>query len=255
MRKIGWSTIVMLAVAVSASAQGTPPGQQEPLDIVLRGWEKAMTDLRSFAAVVDRTSIDKALQSKDEFKGYALFVKAANKNDGSRARLELYKASNAKIFERYICTGTFLYEYSPSTQVVRIHDMPKTNQPGGGQQESFLSFLFGMGSEQAKTRYNMQYVKSDEHYHYVRILPKLAHDKSDFAEARLSLLRSNNLPAQMWYLQPNGNEITWNFSKVQVDVQIPLTHFEAPVKDWRVERVQAKVPAAVAPNAVGKKMP
>jgi hypothetical protein len=64
----------------------------------------------------------------------------------------------------------------------------------------------------------------------------------------LSLYRANHLPAQIWYHQPNGNEITWNFSKLQIDVNIPLEYFNPDMpKDWRMERVQPKGLPAAAP--------
>jgi len=248
MRLFAYSMVGLLAFTLTASAQGLPA---ENLDSVLRGWEKAMTDLKSFAAVVERDTLDKALQTRDQFKGYAMFLKAtAAKGDASRARLELAKVNNAKAFEKYICTGTYLYEYAPVNQVVRVHNMPQSKE--GVQQESFLSFLFGMGSEQAKSRYHMDHVAPnppDKNYHYIRVRPKLDQDKNDFSESRLSLYRANHLPAQIWYHQPNGNEITWNFSKLQIDVNIPLEWFNPDVpKDWRMERVQPKAPLSATPT-------
>src|SRR5436309_16130572 len=112
------------------------------------------------------------------------------------------------------------------------------------QQESFLSFLFGMGADKAKERYDMTLVfpqdgKPDRTYHYIQIAPKLTQDKADFTFARLSLYRTNHLPAQIWYLQPNKNEIEWNFKEVQVNVQIPLKYFTPEeIPGWRTERVQ-----------------
>src|ERR1051325_9543167 len=100
MRSYLCSIVALLAVVLTASAQA-----QENLDTVLQGWEKAMTDLRSFAAVVERETLDKELQSKDQWKGYAMFNKAAAKDEGSKARLELYKLNNSSIFEKYICDG------------------------------------------------------------------------------------------------------------------------------------------------------
>lgn len=256
MRVFAYSLIGLLLVAASASAQ---PAQVENLDSVLRGWEKAMTDLRSFVCVVQRTTVDKALGApEDKFKGYAMFMKPATKNDGSRARLEMAKVSNPKVFEKYICTGVYLYEYAPANNIIRIHDMPK-NKKDGVQQESFLSFLFGMGAEEAKRRYDMELVYPvdkdtkkqirDPNYHYIRITPKLAQDKSDFVLARLTLFRSNNLPAEIHYLQPNKNEIKWSFSELQLDRQIPLTFFQPDEpKDWRIERVQPKGLAGGAPK-------
>jgi TIGR03009 family protein len=152
------------------------------------------------------------------------------------------KVANPKIFEKYVCTGTFLYEYVPANSVIRIHDMPKNAKIGA--QESFLSFLFGMTAEEAKTRYAMELVvpnPPDKHYHYIRIKPKLQTDQTDFVEARLSLYRAHSLPAQIWYLQPNKNEITWNFTQLQLNREIPLKLFEpTQPQGWRVERVQPK---------------
>src|SRR5690242_16289476 len=117
MRKFVFSLIGLFATALSASAQ-------ENLNTVLAGWEKAMTDLRTFVAVVERTTLDKSLGAKDDFKGYAMFVKAAGKNEGNKARLELAKISNTTVFEKFIVNGAFLYEYAPGNKVINIHDMP-----------------------------------------------------------------------------------------------------------------------------------
>ena len=45
---------------LGADSFGQPAGK-ETLDTVLHGWEKAMTDLQSFACVVQRKTLDKAL--------------------------------------------------------------------------------------------------------------------------------------------------------------------------------------------------
>ena len=129
MRVIACSLAVLLVVVFTASAQQPGP---ENLDSVLKGWEKAMTDLKSFVSVIERTTFDKALSAKDEHKGYAMFLKAPTKDENSRARLELAKVSKPSVFEKYICTGNFLYEFSPGNKVVRVHDLPQ-NKAGGGQ--------------------------------------------------------------------------------------------------------------------------
>ena len=252
MRLVACITIAFAGFCLASANISAQPAGKETLDTVLAGWEKAMTDLQSFACVVERETLDKALGARDEHKGYAMFMKAQVKSDGSRARLELTKVSNPKIFEKYICTGTFLYEYALVNQTIRIHDMPQNKQQGM-QQESFLSFLFGMGADQAKQRYDMTLVYPkdgpDPNYHYIEIAPKLQQDKSDFAFARLSLYRKNYLPAQIWYLQPNKNEIKWNFKDLQLNVQIPLKYFEPEnVPNWRTERVQPKLAPANQPK-------
>jgi hypothetical protein len=78
----------------------------------------------------------------------------------------------------------------------------------------------------------------DPNYHYVLIKPKLAEDKSEFREVRLTLLRANNLPRQIWYLQPNGNEITWDFTNVKINTAFNKRLVDPDVTGWKV--LQAK---------------
>jgi TIGR03009 family protein len=253
MRLFGCCSIGLLAVALAASGQGVAqPSGQENLDGVLRAWEKSMTDLKNFTCVVEREDLDKALQIKDMSKGYAMFLKAANPKDGSRAKLHMQNI-RTKMEEKYICTGVFIYEYVAAQKLIRVHKMPKDQQGGG--QESFLSFLFGMGAKEAKDRYQMELIvpkAPDKFYHYLRVLPKLPQDKGDFTEARLSLLRANNLPAQIWYHQPNGKEITWNFTELKVDLpNLPVTYFDPDNPNrWRTEWAQPKAPVAAQPNVI-----
>src|SRR5438874_300299 len=109
MRVFACAMIGLLLITLTVSAQGVAPvAPREDLDTVLRGWEKAMTDLKSFVCVVQRRTLDKALGARDEHKGYAMFLSPTTKDGGSRARLELGKVSNPKVFEKYICTGTYL---------------------------------------------------------------------------------------------------------------------------------------------------
>jgi len=104
--------------------------------------------------------------------------------------------------------------------------------------------LFGMKAAQAQQRYDMKWIPDDKHnnkfYHYLQILPKNPQDKADFTEAQLVLTSNGFLPRQVLYHQPNGNTITWDFEKVDVTTQIPLTTFAPPQleKGWRMERMQ-----------------
>src|SRR5258707_5874093 len=132
------SVIVVLALAQSAAAQ-------EPnLDAVLRGWEKTMSELKNFACVIDRTSVDKALGAKDDFSGYALFAKPAKKGEGNLSRLQLTKTTNQDVFEKFIFTGSELYEYVSARKEVRVYKLPNAQQMGLPQ-DNALGFLFGMG--------------------------------------------------------------------------------------------------------------
>src|SRR5262249_25571593 len=199
MRVLSCSMLGVLVTGLAGLAQNvaTPPqAPAEDLDKVLRGWEKAMTDLKSFSCVIERKSFDKPLQARDEYTGYAKYMRLNNKEDGIRACYKLHKVKNPDIYDKYVCTGTHVYEYAPANNVVRVHKMPKGNQ-AGLPQENILSFLFGLGAEQVKARCDMELdpTAPKDGYHYILIRPKPGKD-ADFTLARLALYRSNHLPAQ-----------------------------------------------------------
>lgn len=245
------SVAILMASAALVLGQGSQQ-QADPnalkLDQVLASWEKVMTGMQSLTLECERLTKDKVFNSSDKFKGNAKFLKSSVPSQNSRASLEMFKDINGKPqpdrFEKYVCTGTFLYEFDPGNKVIRVHTLPA---PKAGQvaEDNLLSFLFGMKAAEAKQRYQLSYVPADDKwYHYIRVLPKQAQDKADFQEARLALLQSNFLPAQVWFLQPNGNEVTWNFRNIQPNAQLKATEFEAPAlpKGWQVQRVQDQKP-------------
>ena len=228
--------LMLLILALAAQAQAPA----ENLDTVLRDWQKAMTEAKTFVAEVQRTTEDKAFGVKDEYKGYILLMKTNNALGLPLARLEVAKVTNANVFEKYIFTGAALHEYAPVNQVVRIHQVP--NLKGAGvPQDSFLAFLFGMGLDHAKSRYKLELdlKRSTADWICINVDPKNDQDKRDFTTASLTLYRSSRLLGQVWYRQQNGNETTWNFTKVRTDVPITAEHFKPVVpQGWRVENVK-----------------
>ena len=238
-------------------AQQPPPAQnpgvgQPQLDDVLFGWEKTFTGLQSLQAECTRTTLDKVFNTKEVFKGVAKYRKAPGPGS-SQASLELYKQTpqgpSPTIYEKYICSGTYLYEYSPANKVIRVHTLPEP-KPGQVADDNFLSFLFGMKAAEAKNRYQLSLAPSDQYYHYLLIQPKYPQDKADFTTARLSLLRSNFLPRQVWFHQPNGNEVTWDFPRSQAGVDIPAADFQKPATPagWKVENVPVEAKAKIRSN-------
>lgn len=227
-------------------AQPPPPAGGITIDQVLVGWEKAMTSIQSlYVEDLRRTTLDKVFGTKETFAGKAMYLKSNAPGQGSRASLEMQKETpqglSQTIFEKYICSGTFLYEYAPANKVIRIHNLPK---PQGGQiaDDNFLAFLFGMKAAQAKQRYFLALEPPpDQFYFYVKVQAKEAADKADFTQARLVLTRDKLLPRQVWFHQPNGNEVTWDFNKVQSGIDIPPALFGQPQlpAGWQWERTPA----------------
>ena len=94
--------------------------------------------------------------------------------------------------EHVICTGTFVYQFVPSSQVIKVYEL----KAGQTNQDNFLPFLQGMKAQDAKARYILTLEKEDKNYVYITILPRLPEDKADFRMARLVLWNGSFMPRE-----------------------------------------------------------
>src|SRR5262245_44882533 len=242
----------LLILVIALCAQQTPPPSgpaDNMLDPTLAQWEKAMTGLQSFVAEVHRKKLDNVFNSTEVFSGIAKFVKG-QRGQTSRASLYLRRTSPApapnapEIFERYVCTGNFLYVFDAPSKIIRYYEVAAT-KAGQISDDNFLGLLFGMRAEDMKKRYNMRYVPATDPdqakwYHVIEIQPIQAADKADFSKARLTLNRSNYLPRELVFQSPNGDQVTWDIpvQALKVNVDIPLAEFERPAlpAQWKYEK-------------------
>jgi len=236
----------LLLLPIVATAQPPATTQAQKLTWTLQNWEQAMTRLDTFAVVCRRSTTDKTFGGVEVYEGSAKFLKGAQ-GQPSRALLEMISKKDPNKFEKYLYTGTYLYEWVPATKVVRVHDVP---QPKPGQplaDDNIVALLFGMTAAAAQQRYQMTWVPdtkdNNKYYHYLQILPRTPADKADFTEARLVLTAREFLPRQVWYHQPNGNEITWDFETLRKNAEsrVTATTFAPPSslpQGWTMQRAQ-----------------
>jgi len=194
---------------------------RNPIDNLLVRWEEKMKSIESLQAECTRTTIDKVFGGNDVFVGQAKYMKP------NLAILDLKHKTQVGRFEKYICTGTFLYEYHLQSKEIRAHKLPPP-KPGQVGDDSALTFLFGMKADQAKDRYDLKFVKEDQWYLYVEILPRRDQDKHDFIKARLVLNKDSYLPRQLWFNEPNSNEITWDIPQINPRANLDRKEFETP---------------------------
>jgi TIGR03009 family protein len=247
---LGW-----LAAGNAAFAQAPGAAPQPALDArleaVLSNWERAMTGVQSLYADCKRTKLDKTFQTTEVFEGNAKYLRGPA-GQTSRAALEMFKKNQPQVFEKYLCSGNFLYEWSPPNKVIRVHQLPAP-KPGQLADDNFLSFLFGMKAADAKAKYQISYVPdpmNNQWYHYLQIQARHAADKADFTMARLTLYSSNYLPAQLWFLQPNGDEVTWDFRNVTSPAKLGVADFAHPTlpQGWQFVQVPAQTQPRVMRN-------
>jgi TIGR03009 family protein len=244
-----WLTL-MAALLAASTLKAQQTAQPVPdLDRILRSWEGAMKEVKSLSARLSRRTYDKSFDSTEEFVGTAKYMKP------NLARLDLSKKNKPADYERYICTGTFFYVYARQEKKIRVYELPK-NSKGQISDENLLSFMFGMKAAEAKRRYDLQMQPArpiDKWYYYVLIKPKTAADKKDFTKARLVLNRTTFMPRQLWFQQPTGNTVTWDFPTIKVGADlngrsILRSEFNQPrlEKGWKFEKIRVDAPPRVA---------
>lgn len=232
----------------AARAQPMPPPALDPsrnrVDELLVRWEQEMRKVQSLSAQCTRIEENKTFKYTDVFHGTARYLKASDAGKVTNlAMLEMRKKDKPEVWEKFACNGTLLYQYVPSAKEIRVHQLPPP-KPGQVADDNLLSFLFGMRAEEAKRRYDLKLVKEDQWYFYVEIFPRFDQDKADFQKARLVLNKDSFLPRQLWLEQPNGDTITWDVPKIELNVQLNRQEFDRPQVPQGWKQVQA--PAAKA---------
>jgi TIGR03009 family protein len=235
MRK--WTATLFVLTLCSLALYGqAAPAPAPKLDGYLNQWEQKMGLVESLVGDCIRTEKSKTFGSTKVYEGKATFLRP------NFAILDLHNKQKPDQFEKYICTGTYLYEFSQMNKTIRVHEMQVKG--AGGNDENFLSFLFGMKADEAKKRYDLKLAKEDQYYIYVDITPRNEADKVDFQRAQLVLIKGSFLPRRLWFEQPNGDEVTWDLPKTeQNDRRINKTMFVAPQPPpgWTLERVPRAV--------------
>ncbi len=212
-------------LAQQPAAQPQPAPNPNDLNTILQNWERVMNGINSLVAECTRKDVNKAWQTTRTLEGKAKFLKP------NMASLELTNKNNPQDFEKFVISGSEVYSWAPQTKVIRVNKLPP---PKAGQQQddNFLQFLMGMKAAEALKRYQLSLLpgtpETEKWYWYVRVLPREARDKADFTQARLVLFKSNYMLAQIWYEQPNGNEVMWDFTKLYTGVQLQPQEFQRP---------------------------
>lgn len=243
------SGVLVLCTALSAQQPPPPAGAapvldpNNPLDSLLMQWETKMKSVQTLRARVARERWDKVFNTRDTFEGETKYMRP------NLALLNLSRKDRPTIFEKYICTGTLLYEFNQANREVRYQELPPP-KPGQVADDNFLSFALGMKAEEAKRRYDLRLVKEDTYYFYVEILPRSPADKADFQMARLVLTKSTLLPRELTFVEPNGNRIKWDIPLIETGIPLDRREFERPAipKDWRLVKAP-KASTAQAPSS------
>ncbi|MBI3409206.1 MAG: hypothetical protein HY040_12740 [Planctomycetes bacterium] len=234
----------LIAGGSSSALSQTPQFAQAPkVDDLLSGWEKALSNLQSLSMECKRTTKDRVFETTEEYRGSAKLLRPAQAKRGIRASLELFKVVGGRVqpdrFEKYLFSGSALYEYSAANKVIRKHAVGQLK--AGDRDAGVLSLMFGKSAADVAKRYRLSLEPAkDAYYFLVKVEPKEEQDKADFRVAYVALYRSNLLTAMVELQQPNGNVVRWEFSKIEPNAALDERAFappEPPPAGWQLERI------------------
>jgi len=219
--------------------------QRNALDAYLMHWEEAMKKVNTLAVACTRTEVDAVYKTRRTLTGTIHFMKP------TYFFWHMGVKDKPADYERFICTGTYIYQYLPSQKQIKVYPAPKTTTEGKLADDSSLAFMFGMKAAEAKARYDLKLHNVDSNYVYVDVVSKTAVDKADFLKARLVLDKTTYLPRQLWFEHPNGGEVLWDLTTAQSNAQINKAVFAAPTKpgkDWEMVQAHTQEPRLVRPQ-------
>jgi TIGR03009 family protein len=270
MRCYGLVLAALVLANLPASAQqaqqipATPPAaDNKALDEHLAKWEAATKKVETLGAQLTRIDKDPVFEHVQKLTGAAYYMKAGNGPTAQNlALLEMKVEGQKEPKEKFICTGTYIYQFLPEQKEIRYYQLPKPEPGQSADENNLLSLLFGMKAEDVKRRYELKLAKDaahptgeDTYYIYVDIAPRSAADRSDFQRAQMVLNKSNYLPRRLWFEHANRSTVMWDIPTLQVGMALDRRVFDAPQAPagWKLvpgeNRNQIARPASPTPPA------
>jgi TIGR03009 family protein len=217
-RRLLIASLAVLLQSASAFGQAPPQPPQPPpapqtaaarLDQILNFWEQVTHQITAFEAVCNQTRTSARFGTTEKYSGNIRLLKG----DPTLyyASLELHRTDDEKIFEKLILNDRGLWTYDATSKVINLLELPKQS---GLFDNTPIGLVCGMRAVDVKNRFALELKGEDQHYFYIEIAPKADGDKASFSKIRLTLTRATYLPRQLWWQQPNQNEVTFDLPRV-----------------------------------------
>lgn len=161
--------------------------------------------------------------------------------------------------QRWICTGTEIWQVRDTEKTVNIFPIPPDAQ-GANIMDGPLPFLFGMPPDKALLRYKMQILGRRDALVYLAVQPRTQQDLANWKEATVILNTTRWLPEAVKLVDPSGNLVTvYSFYDVEPNKQQPFAAlarlfggdpnvFQPKLAGYRRNLIQGKA-VAEAPQA------
>jgi TIGR03009 family protein len=245
------------AAPAPAPARAARPIDPAEMDVLLRKWERQSALLKTLDVTILRIDDAPAWGDKEYYEGRALF-KSPNlafidfskiKLDEKKKPIRDPRKKNGWVsspYERIICTGTEVWQYTSDTQQIFVFPLGEDEQKKAVE-EGPLPFLFNMRADDARKRYQMTLISDDAKGYGVKIKPKLKEDKESFSVAFVNLDRKYLLPLRIYMISPDG--------KSSKDFQLGPMYPNRPVNARNFEGKPLGPPWKLVRNPGGEQRP
>jgi TIGR03009 family protein len=231
--------------------QVNSPPQAAELQAILSNWQRAFGGVTKFHVLnAVRTMKDAIWNETTFYEGEIKFL-APRRFLVDLKKMDRGKPVPGDMF-KVVCTGDAIFEFKPKDKKIYMMPMPDKK----ANDNTIMGFLFpDMKITEFQDRYQLALAAApagyEKYYYFIDILPKRPEDKANFSNARLVLNRQNFLPSQLYYKEPNGSQITWDFRKIKTaDANVQPNEFgqpTLPARDWSFARAPENGPGPRSP--------
>jgi TIGR03009 family protein len=194
---------------VAAPVPDPAQSAEARLDQILNFWEQVTRQVTAFDAVCHRTRKSVRFGTTEKYEGNLRLLKA---DPGLiYASLEMHQKDDGAVFEKLILNDRGLWAFDSSAKVINLLELPKRI---GIFDNTPIALVCGMKAVDVKKRFEIQLKGEDQNYFYLEISPRTEGDKANFAKIRLTLTRATYLPRQLWWQQPNQDEVLFDLPRV-----------------------------------------
>jgi len=201
------------------------PQQQQQVDLVLKRWEDASAQVKTFQCEFTRFEYDRVFGdgNKPRFTDTGRLWYAAP----DKGRFEVY----GERAEKWICDGRAIHEYKYRENPPKLiqHDLPPEMR-GRAISDGPLPFLFGAKAESLKQRYFLRLIAPPEGVEgqvWLEAHPATQRGLANFKMAEMILLSDGMRPYALQIYLPNGNRTAYRFTNLKLNANKLLDFLSA----------------------------
>ena len=223
-------------------AAGSDFSLDPTIDEIFQSWKVSCIELESYAFDIRVEENDRVFGVK---KDRQIQIKMLMEQDGSCwIRFDELEKPDRPI-SSILIVGSKCYQLSYSDKSIVCFDlsrrMMKTELANKCWAIIPLLPFFHTSDVDLYQRFEISLVQKDQHYSWIKFIPLNKEDKRDMSVAQVGVINYHNaispkhFPLQIMWREPGSKDITWNFTKVQINNPLAVTK-----NDFQLNMVQLR---------------